>query len=158
MFVVTSTLQNVTKTRNLNVISNDYISTTAGKIWEAISAKNYDSSITKARTLLEEVFHHVIEKKNKTPVAKGNFPKLYNQVKQLYNLQQKQGLDNSTNELFSGLEKALSAIAVMRNINSDSHGVGKRRVEIPEHYAVLCVNAALTMAEFLLAVSESPNA
>jgi hypothetical protein len=47
---------------------------------------NYDSAITKSRTLLEEVFCYVIEKKGETPSESGDIGRLYNQVKQLYNI------------------------------------------------------------------------
>jgi hypothetical protein len=46
----------------------------------------------------------------------------------------------------------LSAIAEMRNKNSDSHGIGAKRINIDEHHARLFVNSAMTMADFILAV------
>ncbi|MDE5549540.1 MAG: abortive infection family protein, partial [Clostridia bacterium] len=58
------------------------------------------------------------------------------------------------NGLLSGLEKILSAIAEMRNVGSDSHGVGAKRINISEHHAKLFVNSAMTMADFILSVAE----
>lgn len=46
----------------------------------------FDSAITKSRTLLEETFCYVIEKKGETPSALGNISDLYRQVKDLYNM------------------------------------------------------------------------
>jgi hypothetical protein len=40
----------------------------------------------------------------------------------------------------------------MRNKNSDSHGIGAKRINIDEHHARLFVNSAMTMADFILAV------
>ena len=42
-----------------------------------IDEKNYDSAITKSRTLLEEVFCYVIELKNVEPSDSGDIHKLY---------------------------------------------------------------------------------
>lgn len=119
-----------------------------------VTDENYDSAITKSRTLLEEVFCYVIEKRNETPVDNGDIGKLYNQVKQLYNMHQSKELDKRINVLLSGLEKILNAISEMRNKDSDSHGVGARRISISEHHARLFVNSAMTMADFILAVGD----
>ena len=112
----------------------------------------YDSAITKSRTLLEEVFCFVIEKKQKEPSQKGDIKKLYKQVKELYNMHSDAGMDKRINELLSGLEKIIDAIAEMRNKNSDAHGVGQKRINISEHHARLFVNSAMTMADFILSV------
>ena len=42
----------------------------------------------------------------------------------------------------------------MRNMASDSHGVGAGRIKIEAHHARLIVNAAVTMTDFVLAVAE----
>ena len=116
-----------------------------------------DSAITKSRTLLEEVFCYVIEKKGEIPSESGNIGKLYNQVKTLYSMQQSKDYDKRVNGLLSGLEKILTAIAEMRNIASDSHGMGVKRIRLPDYYARLFVNSAATMAEFVLAVENNRN-
>ncbi len=115
---------------------------------------NYDSAITKSRTLLEEVFFYVIEKKDETPSTSGDIGRLYSQVKQLYNMHQDKDIDKRINGLLSGLEKILSAVAEMRNKGSDSHGIGARRINIAEHHARLFVNSAMTMADFVLSVGD----
>ena len=117
----------------------------------------YDSAITKSRTLLEEVFCYVIEKKGNKPSESGDIGKLYNQVKQLYNMHQSKDIDKRINGLLSGLEKILSAIAEMRNKGSDAHGVGEKRIKIADHHARLFVNSAIIMADFILSVSEKAS-
>jgi hypothetical protein len=119
-----------------------------------ISEANYDSAITKCRTLLEEVFFYVIEKKNETPSTSGDIGKLYGQVKSLYKMHQAKDLDKRINSLLSGLEKILTAISDMRNKGSDAHGAGSNRIAIEEHHARLFVNSAMMMADFVLSVSE----
>ena len=58
---------------------------------------NHDSAITKARTLLEEVFCYVIEKMGEDPSENGEIGKLYNHVKMLYNMNQSKDLDKRIN-------------------------------------------------------------
>ena len=136
------------------MIDRSYISELSQRAIKDIEDGNCDSAITKARTLLEEVFCYVIERKGELPSESGDIGKLYNQVKTLYSMQQSKEYDKRVNGLLSGLEKILSAIAEMRNKASDSHGVGAKRIRLPDYYARLFVNAAATMAEFMLAVAE----
>lgn len=139
---------------SVKTIDRSYIANLADRAMKDVIDGNYDSALTKSRTLLEEVFCYVIEKKGEEPSESGDMGKLYNQVKQLYNIHQSKDVDKRINGLLSGLEKILSAIAEMRNKGSDSHGVGAKRINIADHHARLFVNSAMTMADFVLAVSE----
>ena len=135
-------------------IDHSYIVNLSERAIKDVVDGNFDSAITKSRTLLEEVFCYVIEKKGETPSESGDIGKLYSQVKSLYNMHQNKDMDKRINGLLSGLEKILSAITEMRNKGSDSHGVGTKRINIAEHHARLFVNSAMTMSDFILSVSE----
>lgn len=141
-------------TPSVKTIDRSYINDISDRAMKDVLDGNYDSAITKSRTLLEEVFCYVIERREEEPSESGDIGKLYNQVKQLYNMHQSKDMDKRINGLLSGLEKILSAIAEMRNKGSDSHGVGAKRITIADHHARLFVNSAMTMADFVLAVSE----
>jgi hypothetical protein len=133
-------------------IDREYIKDLSGRAMKDIEENNFDSAITKSRTLLEEVFCYVIERKGEEPSESGNIVKLYNQVKTLYTMHQDENTDKRINMLLSGLEKIITSISQMRNEGSDSHGVGAKRIRIAEHHARLFVNSALTIADFILAV------
>lgn len=138
----------------VKIVDQAYIADISDRAMKDVTEGNYDSAITKCRTLLEEVFFYVIEKKNETPSTKGDIGKLYGQVKSLYHMHQQKDMDNRINALLSGLEKILSAISEMRNKGSDAHGAGSNRIAIDEHHARLFVNSAMTMADFVLSVGE----
>ena len=142
---------------SVTAIDRRYITDISERAMKDISDGNSDSAITKSRTLVEEVFCYVIEKKGVEPSESGDMGKLYNQVKQIYNMHQDKDVDKRINGLLSGLEKILSAIAEMRNKASDSHGVGAKRINISDYHARLFVNSAMTMADFVLAVSENAS-
>ena len=118
------------------------------------SDMSLDSAITKSRTLLEETFCYVIEKKNEVPSDSGDIGKLYKQVKTLYNMHNDANTDRRINTLLSGLNSIVSAIAEMRNKDSDAHGVGAKRITIYEHHARLFVNVSVAMADFILSVQQ----
>ena len=104
--------------------------------------------------MLEEDFCNAIEANGDTPSDSGNIGRLYNQAKTLYNMHQDRDVDRRINGLLSGLEIILTAIGQMRNESSNSHGVGDRRINLKEHHARLFMNAAMTMADFILSVEK----
>lgn len=140
------------ETPTMEVIDRDYIRGLYERASKDIDEGNFDSAITKCRTLIEEVFCYAIEQAEETPTDSGDIQKLYNQVKNLYNMHSNKDMDKRINNLLSGLNKIVSSIAEMRNENSDSHGVGSKRINIEEHHARLILNSASTIAEFFLAV------
>lgn len=146
---------NVPKIRN---IDREYIRSISSRAMDDVEQKNFDSAVTKSRTLLEEIFCYVIEKKGHTPSTSGNMGDLYKQVKDLYNMHCDAKTDHCIKTLLSGLEKIISSISEMRNKDSDAHGVGSNRITIDEHHARLFVNAAMAMADFILSVQNKLDA
>lgn len=135
-------------------IDREYIKSISSRAMRDVEQRDYDSAITKSRTLLEETFCYVIEKKNIVPTDSGDIGKLFKQVKTLYNMHTDANTDKRINTLLSGLNSIVSAIAEMRNKDSDAHGVGANRISIDEHHARLFVNSSMTMADFILSVQQ----
>lgn len=145
----------IVNTPAIKVIDRHYIIDLSERAMNDITEGNFDSAITKSRTLLEEVFCFVIEKKGEKPSDSGDINKLYKQVKDLYNMHPKDDMDIRFKMLLSGLEKILTAIKEMRNKDSDAHGVGAKRIQIADYHARLFVNSSMTMSDFILSVSEN---
>ena len=138
----------------IKTIDREYIKSISSRAMRDVERHDYDSAITKSRTLLEETFCYVIEKKNVVPTDSGDIGKLFKQVKTLYNMHTDTNTDKRINVLLSGLNSIVSAIAEMRNKDSDAHGVGANRISIDEHHARLFVNSAMAMADFILSVQQ----
>jgi len=136
----------------VKVIDRAYIKDLSKRASIDIDEGNYDSAITKSRTILEETFCFVIEKKGEVPSESGDINILYTQVKTLYDMHADETLDKRINILLSGLEKIISAIAQMRNKESDSHGVGSKRIGISDYHARLFLNSSIAMADFILSI------
>ena len=142
------------ETPDINQIDREYIKKLSNKAYIDIENGNFDSAITKCRTLLEEVFCYVIEEKNEEPSDSGDIIKLFDHVKKLYSMHQHDTQDKRINNLLSGLNKIVDSISQMRNNASDAHGVGKKRINISDYHARLYVNAAIITAEFIISVAE----
>ena len=139
----------------ITCVNREYIVDLSNRAIRDVEQREYDSAITKARTLLEEVFCFALEQHDVEPVKSGNIMELYKQVRDDYNMHADKDMDKRINQLLSGLNNIVSAISEMRNKNSDAHGVGANRINISEHHARLFVNSAMTMADFILSVAKN---
>lgn len=138
---------------NFDEIDNEYIKGVSEKALKDIKNEEFDDALTKARTLVEEVFIYVLERKDIEPKSKGDIGKLYKQVKDEYNMHTDKNIDNSINTLLSGLEKIITGISSMRNLNSSAHGRGSQRVKnIKDYHTKLVVNSSIVLSEFIISV------
>lgn len=143
----------VINTPKVNVVSQQFIRDLPNRIKDDLTNKDFDSVITKSRTLLEEVLIYIIEKLTKERYkSNGDLVKIYQDTTELLNMRQKKDWDKRVNELLGGLHKMVSAISSMRNINSDAHGAGSGRIEIKEREALLASQSAMMLAEYWLSV------
>lgn len=139
----------------LKKIDSEYIRNMMQRAMEEVANGQYDHALLLARTLLEEVFIHVIEKQKKVVEKKGQIMELYNRVKTLYKMHNDPKLDKRINGLLSSLNNIVSSIGEMRNDVSDAHGQGSRRKNIKDYHARLYLNSAMTIADFVLSVADN---
>lgn len=137
---------------SINTIDRSYIKDMANRAQEDIELGNFDSALTKARTLLEEVFCWAIERKGEQSSSSGDVGKMFSQVKCLYNIHADKTMDRRICDLVNGLNIIVDSIGQMRNKQGDAHGVGASRVNIEDYHARLAVNAAANVADFVLSV------
>lgn len=142
----------VVEAPNIKLINISYVQGLRERCTEEFISGNYDSVITKSRTVMEEVLIYILEQNQVEVESKGDINKIYNQVKGIYNMRQDKGYDGRVNSLLSGLEKIVQSIAEMRNVNSDAHGAGSKRITIKECEARLVMNSAITFCEYILEI------
>ena len=140
----------IIQTPSVNAITVPYVHSLRERCEADFLCGNYDSVITKSRTLIEETLIYYLEQRGQIVTSKGDLIKLYGQVKQLRGMTQNSQFDNRVNDLLSGLEKIVNSISSMRNMNSDAHGVGSSRISIKEKEARLVMNAAITFCEYII--------
>lgn len=145
----------VVKVPKVKAITRQYIRELPERIKDDIVNKDFDSVITKSRTLLEEVLIFIIEKiTHERYNSKGDLVKIYQETTELLGMRQKKEWDVRVNELLGGLHKIVQAISSMRNINSDAHGAGAGRITIKEREAILVANSSMMLADYWLAIFE----
>lgn len=140
---------------NVECLNSEYIHRLAERAYRDIKNADFDGAISKARTLLEEIFCFMIERQNGVVPDKGDIVKLYNQVKDMYQMHSNKDADIRINDLLSGINKIVDSVSRMRNISGDSHGLGSRRIGVATHHAMLVVNVSCCLAEFMLSVCDN---
>ena len=136
-------------------ITVDYIKDLSERAVLDIKDYHFDSAVTKARTLVEEVLIYMIESKGEEPDRSGKTNRLYKQVKTLYDMHVQRDTDRTIKGLLSGLETIIQSLSELRNSESDSHGVGSKRITLDETHARLAVNASMTISEFLISITDN---
>lgn len=145
----------VIETPKVKIITSQYIRELPERIKDDLENKDYDSVITKSRTLLEEVLIFIIEKMTfERYKSNGDLVKIYQDATELLNMRQKSDWDKRVNELLGGLHKLVSAISSMRNMNSDAHGAGSGRINIKKREALLVAHSSMMLAEYWLSIQE----
>lgn len=137
----------------VKIVTYQYIQELPERIKDDLKNKDFDSVVTKSRTLLEEVFIYIIEKSTKERYSsKGNIQLIYAEVKDLLNIKPQGDWDKRVCDLINGINKIVDAIGSMRNMNSDAHGVGQRRIDIREREARLIASSAIMISEYMLSI------
>lgn len=140
----------------VKVVTYQYIQELPDRIKDDLVHEDFDSVITKSRTLLEEVLIYIIEDLTQEQYKNnGDLIKIYQDATELLNMRQVKEWDKRVNELLGGIHKIVSAVSSMRNMNSDAHGAGMGRIKIKEKEALLVANCSMMLAEYWLSVYEN---
>jgi hypothetical protein len=107
-------------------------------------------AITAARTLVESVCLHVLSERGIEPPGDGDLTRLYRAASRACHLAPDQATDEHCRKLLGGCATAVNGVAGVRNAMGDAHGRGPGATEAEPRHARLAVNAAGTVALFLI--------
>ena len=129
------------------------------KTWtRALERRKQDpkGAITLARTLLETVIKHILDKSGQEYSEREDLPKLYNKVAKQLNLAPTRHSEESVKAILGSITNLVNGIGTLRNQLSDAHGSGEKiegseqAVEPSIRHANLAVNTAGALATFLV--------
>ena len=133
----------------LDPTSHDFIDEQLSKCDRKLRDGDYDGAITNARSLVEAVLIAIEARLVQEPPGyDGDLPRLYKRVQKVLNLDPtRTDIADSLRQVLAGLSSIVAGLAPMRNKMGDAHARSYR----PErHHAKLAVNAAKTLADFLI--------
>lgn len=131
-----------------------YIEQQIKKCDRKLSESDYDGAITNARSLLEAVLSEVEHELSpeSPPPYDGDVAKLYKRVQRLLNLEpSRTDIAEPLRQVLGGLASVVSGLAALRNKMGDAH---VRSYQPARRHAVLVVNAAKTVAAFVVETKE----
>ncbi len=113
-----------------------------------IQEGDYDGAITNARSLVEAVLAELERQLDENaPDYDGNLVKLYRRVQKLLNLDPgRPDIEQPFKQVLSGLTSIINGLSGISNRMGDRH---VRTYKPSKHHAVLVVNSARTLANFL---------
>src|SRR5699024_8382002 len=116
-----------------------------------IKNKDFDSVLTKANTLIDEVLKFIIEN-TEGPSVNINLFKSKELRKEAFgrlNIKTEKGMDNRIKALVGALNTLSDKILEMRNSQGDAHAHGSNRIVIKEEEAILVANSSMVLCEYL---------
>jgi len=114
-----------------------------------------DGAITSARTLIEAVCKHILDKIHVTYQDDWQLNDLYKETAKQLKLSPNQHSEDIFKQILSGCYSVIQGMAGLRNRLSDAHGKGKAGTKPKPRHAELAVNLAGSMATFLIATWEA---
>jgi hypothetical protein len=132
------------------ILTDAYVREQVDKCDQKLAGSDLDGAITNARTLVEAVLYALEDRLLETRTDfSGDLPKQFRHVAKLLRVDaDRAGLDQRFKDVARGLLGAIHGLAPLRNGMSDAHA----RIAAPApHHAALVVNAAKTVALFLVA-------
>lgn len=145
-------LTELVETKELDRISFDYIHEQIKKCNSKITEKDFEGAITNARTLIESICLFILESKTQQKHGyDGNLIKLYRSVASLLKMSPGDYDDDNLKQILSGVFSIINGVTGLRNTFSDSHGSAPSKMvyKIDERHAILTVNLAKTITEYL---------
>lgn len=135
-------------------VDKSFIGEQASKCDRKLAEGDYDGAITNARSLLEAVLVEVEKKLLPQSSAQndGDLIRLYKRVQRALNLEPRRpDIGEPLKQVLGGLASIVAGLAGLRNKMGDAH---VRSYRPARRHAALAVNAARTLALFLLETSD----
>lgn len=134
------------------IINNEYINDLLEKSMKSLIEEDFDSVVTKSRTLMESVFIQILHENNVPFKENGNIGQYRTSVNKTLNIKPDSNWNKDVLNMITGLNKIIDSISNMRNNNSDAHG-SSNRVRINSSEAELILNTAVNVSKYYLEVN-----
>lgn len=122
-------------------------------VWQkALDRRHTDAegAITSARTLLETVCKHILDRTGASYNDKDDLPALYKATANKLNIAPSQHTEEVFRQILGGVTAVVEGLGALRNRLSDAHGKGPKPARPSDRHAQLAVNLAGALATFLI--------
>jgi len=113
-----------------------------------------EGAITSARTLLESVCKFILDENGVNYDERAELPQLYKGVQKVLKLAPDEHTEDIFKRILGACATIVGELGAVRNKLSDAHGRSSKTVKPSKRHALLAVNLAGTMADFLFSTWE----
>lgn len=143
----------------LSAIINNFGSDTVNAEWKKMltrAATDPDGAVTMARTLLESICKHILDKYSLSYTVDASLTELYRDTAKQLNISQDQHDEQIFKKILGGCAGVVDGIQRLRGKHGDAHGKGQDHTfSLQPRHAMLAVNGAATIALFLVDTFEA---
>jgi hypothetical protein len=137
----------------LRTVDHESVQSSWQKAIERIDS-DPEGAITAARTLVESVCIHILEKGGVELDEKWDLSRLYKESASLLHLAPEQHKEEIFKQILGGCSTVVNGLASMRNKLGDAHGKKRNYVKPTSRHATLAVNLGGALATFLITTYE----
>lgn len=120
-----------------------------------LNTGDYDSIVTKSRTILESVFCQILRDENVEYKHNGSLKKYRNEVNNILDMRIQRDWNPRIRDMVSSVNSLVDRISELRNNDSDAHAKGSvNSVRIDGAEAELLLNTAAALGIYYLRVSD----
>ena len=134
-------------------INSGYISNLLAQGLDDLQDNDFDSVVTKSRTIVEEVFLQILADNNVECKHNGDISKYRNLVVKTLGMRPSKEWNPRVTKMISHLNGIIDLIAEMRNKDGDAHA-SNERVKIKAAEAELLLNTSVSVATYYLRISD----
>ncbi|MBS3630569.1 abortive infection family protein [Staphylococcus aureus] len=109
-----------------------------------------EDAITSAKSMVESTLKHILDSEGEKFNNNETVRVLYRKVSSIMNLSPGAHNENTFKTILSGMINVINGLDEVRNEYGDAHGKSKKNYRPETRHALLAINAARTITEFLL--------
>jgi Abortive infection C-terminus len=134
-------------------VDDEFVQDQIRKATDKLATDDFDGAITNARSLVEAVLGYVYKQVKQEDLPKsGDLKKDYKNVRDHLKLSPDAHTDETIRQVLNGLTSVIDGIETLSNQMGDRH---RRKLKPTKRHAKLVVNAAKTVADFILDTFQS---
>lgn len=136
-----------------NEINIVYVKELLSRVQTDLDSGDYDSVITKARTMLEEVFLFILRENSVQTEFKGNIKKMRGQVNAVLGMKPQKDWNPRIKPFIGHVNAIVDSIIEMRNKDSDAHASAER-IKLSDSEIELLINTTINVGVYYLKVNQ----
>ncbi|CAK1231141.1 abortive infection family protein [Fructobacillus cardui] len=120
----------------------------------SLQSNDYESVVTKSRTILENTFLQIIHENGRTIKEDGKIFKYQQAVQEILNMRPKKDWNDHIKKIIGSIHTIVDSVSQLRNDGGSDAHASTRKFKVPYAEAELILNSAITISTYYLKINE----